>query len=212
MAPRCPLCQSPSAAPFFEQRGRAYHACDRCDLRFLDPAHRLSADQERARYLRHRNDVSDPGYRAFVRPLFDHMVERVPPGAVGLDFGAGPGPVLADMFEAAGYQIRLFDPFFHPVREHLDRRYDFIVACEVVEHLFNPREEFHTLKGLLNDGGILGIMTWLWTPDVRFADWHGRRDTIHVAFYSETTFRWLEEALGFQSVSFEGPRVVLLRA
>lgn len=212
LRPTCPLCHSPNGERFFEEGARVYYWCVRCDLRFLDPSCRPAAAEEKERYLQHNNDISDPRYRAFVKPLYDHIVERVPRGSVGLDFGSGTGPVLADMLGEAGYEIRLFDPFFHPDRKNLERKYHFILACEVVEHLFDPRTEFQRVKGLLVDGGLLGLMTALWTPELNFADWYYRRDLTHVAFYSQATFCWIKEQFKFQDVCFSGPRVVSLRA
>lgn len=117
---------------------RLYFACLECGLRFLHPASRLPPEKEKARYLEHNNDITDPRYREFARPLYEQVREHVPQGAMGLDFGSGTGPVSADMLGRAGYEIRLFDPFFQPDAEILQGTYDFILACEVMEHLFIP--------------------------------------------------------------------------
>jgi hypothetical protein len=210
--PPCPLCLAAGGSRFYAEGPRAYYHCSRCDLRFLDPVYRPCAAAERSRYLLHENDVADPGYRAFVQPLHDHVAQRVPAGATGLDFGSGTGSALADMLGHSGYEIRRFDPFFDPDRASLQRLYDFVVACEVVEHLFDPHTEFQRLKALLVRGGLLGLMTLLWTPEVQFADWHYRRDPTHVAFYSRVSFRWIADRFGFQAVHFAGPRVISLRA
>ena len=135
---------------------------------------------------------------------------RLPEGARGLDFGCGPGPALARMLTEAGFDMALYDPFFHPDPAALDGRYDFITCTEVVEHLHRPAEIFHQLDGLLKAGGWLGIMTCFQTDDDRFANWHYRRDPTHVVFYRERTFAWLAERFGWH---MEVPRkdVVLFR-
>ena len=211
MTPACPLCQSPRALPFFEEKSRVYFACAQCELRFLEPSSRLTAEEERARYLHHSDDITDPGYRRFVTPLCEQILANVRPGASGLDFGAGRGPVLADLLTKAGHPIRLYDPFFHADHESLEQRYDFIVACEVVEHLYEPLAELERLKALLVPDGLLGVMTWLWDETIDFAQWSFRRDPTHVVFYTEGTFRWIGVTLGFSQVSFPTGRVILLR-
>lgn len=212
MRRRCPLCLFSKAQPFFKDGLREYFLCPRCDLRFLDPGCRLSSADEEARYRLHRNDVAESGYRAFVKPLFDAVVASIPRGAAGLDFGCGTGPVLAAMLSDAGYDISLFDPYFHPELSCLARSYDFIVACEVVEHLFDPRAEFAKLKGLLAASGLLAISTSLWSPQTDFANWHYRRDPTHVVFYSERSFCWIRDAFGFATLSCRPQNEVLLWA
>jgi SAM-dependent methyltransferase len=207
----CPLCLGADTFALLEKDGRRYHACRACELRFVDPASRPSAEAERARYLLHRNDVHDPGYRAFVRPLFEAIRARIEPGAEGLDFGCGPASALGHMLSGAGYAVRRFDPFFAPDPASLARTYDFVAACEVIEHVFSPNAELERLYTLLRPGGWLAVMTLLWTPDVDFASWHYRRDATHVAFYSAATFRWIAARFGFDAPEIAGERVVLLR-
>jgi SAM-dependent methyltransferase len=195
----------------YEESPRKYFACSACNLAFLAPSDRLPPDQEKSRYLQHNNDINDPRYRNFVRPLYDQVRQHVTPGGSGLDFGSGTGPVLAEMLRADGYNISLFDSFFHPLHQNLRQTYDFIVACEVVEHFFDPAAEFHRLRGMLRAAGVLGIMTRLWDAGIDFANWHYRRDPTHVAFYSQATFHWIQTRYGFSEVSFPTDRVVLLR-
>jgi hypothetical protein len=187
-----------------------YHACARCDLRFLDAASHLSCDAERERYLLHRNDVRDPGYRGFVRPLFEAVAARVPAGSAGLDFGCGRASALGHMLGAAGYRMRAFDPHFAPDRASREQPCDFVVACEVIEHLRAPHEEVAALRALLSPGGWLGVMTLLHSPQVDFATWYYRRDPTHIAFYSAVTFDWIRERFGFRTLERAGERVVLL--
>ena len=57
----------------------------------------------------------------------------------GLDFGAGPGPALAAMMSEDGFDVAIYDPFFQPDAEALQRKYDFITCTAVsYTHLTLP--------------------------------------------------------------------------
>lgn len=176
--------------------GKPYRRCLTCIATWLAPAHRLSADLERAHYLLHENDDSD-GYRAFLGRLAEPLLDRLPPRQSGLDFGCGPGPVLAQMLTHAGHDMATFDPFFADNPDVLERSYDFVTCTEVIEHFHEPRREFDRLDGLLHTGGWLAVMTCFQTNDSRFANWHYRRDPTHVVFYREDTLRLIARQRGW---------------
>jgi hypothetical protein len=151
----------------------------------------VSLSEERAEYDKHENEPEDPGYRKFLSRLAFPLIERLPAGAQGLDFGSGPGPCLSLMMEEAGHPAVLYDPFYADEPAALEGRYDFISATEVVEHLREPGLELERLVSLLNPGGILAIMTKLVASQVAFASWHYINDKTHIAFFSQETFEWL---------------------
>ena len=144
-------------------------------------------------YQTHNNDIDDPRYQKFVSPLVGLIDSRHHKGHSGLDFGAGPGPVIAHMLGKHGYSIDLYDPFFHPDKTVLTNRYDFIVSCEVVEHFYNPFETFTTLGGLLAPGGSLYCRTTLYRDDIDFSNWFYKNESTHVFFYQRTTIEWIAE-------------------
>ncbi|WP_010629363.1 class I SAM-dependent methyltransferase [Halomonas sp. KM-1] len=208
--PTCPLCASPHSRHFHHDARRDYYRCENCWLAFVPPEQRLSPEQERAVYDQHENRPDDPGYRRFLSRLFEPLQHRLAPGASGLDFGAGPGPTLSLMLEEAGHPMAIYDPFYAPDTAVLQRRYDFITATEVVEHLFAPGLELARLAALLPAGGWLGLMTKRVTDEVAFARWHYILDPTHVCFFSETSFEWLAEHLDM-SVEFPAADVALLQ-
>ena len=110
--PNCVLCAG-SRVSRLAVSGAYFHCAD-CDVRYLDPSQRLDRAAEEKRYRTHNNDVHDKGYQDFVEPLFLALMPRLASGALGLDFGAGDGPVLARMFERNGFSVALYDPFFWP--------------------------------------------------------------------------------------------------
>ena len=62
---------------------------------------------------------------------------------MGLDFGCGPGPALANMMQSDGYEMEIYDPFFFPNKDALSKKYDFITCTETAEHFFNPHDELN---------------------------------------------------------------------
>lgn len=163
----------------------------------MDDSGWLGEREEKAIYDLHDNDLQDEGYRGFLSKLTNPLLERLAPGARGLDFGCGPGPALAVMLREAGMEMTVYDPFFYPEKSVLKQQYDFITCTEVVEHLHRPAEVFRQLDGLLVSGGWLGVMTCFQTDDERFANWHYRRDPTHIVFYRRATMDWLASAHGW---------------
>lgn len=189
----CPLCHESRVIPFCRHQEREYISCEACRLVFVPPRHYLSAEQEKTRYDQHNNDPADPAYRAFLSRLFLPMQKRLPAASCGLDFGSGPGPTLSLMFEEAGHQMSIYDPFYAPDRSVFNHSYDFISAAEVLEHLHHPGFELDRLWSLLNPGGLLGVMTQLVPGETPFADWYYIKDPTHVCFFSHSTAEWLAE-------------------
>lgn len=170
----------------------------------------LPEEDEKKRYLEHNNDVNDPGYRKFARPIADYITGNFSPGiSEGLDFGAGTGPVISRLLEERGFRISLYDPFFHPRKESLERKYDFIIASEVIEHFKNPYAEFKLLESLLKSPGSLAARTHLLSEGEAFEDWYYRKDPTHVFFYRQKTLEWLKEEFNFRSLSVDGKIIIL---
>ncbi|MDD7972282.1 class I SAM-dependent methyltransferase [Roseinatronobacter alkalisoli] len=193
----CPLCAT-RAAHFLTVDGRAYFRCPNCQARFLHPSQFLCRNDEVAHYRHHENDVDDPRYRRFLSKLSEPLIARLPPVAVGLDYGCGPGPALAAMLQEAGYDMSLFDPVFASDPDVLKNTYDFVTCTEVAEHFHHPMQEFARLRRLVRPGGWLAVMTCFQTDDARFSKWHYRKDPTHVVFYREATFRYLAADWGWR--------------
>ena len=151
----CPVCETATAQPFMQVAGRHYWRCPQCQATFLDPSQRPTAKREQAEYRLHDNNAAQAGYRRFLQQVAQPLLQRLPPGQHGLDYGCGPGPVLAALLREAGHTVALYDPFFVPDRTVLDTRYDFITCTEVAEHFHSPAAEFRRLDSLLKPGGWL---------------------------------------------------------
>ncbi len=192
----CPLCDEERTTPYHQSEHRDYLHCPQCDLVFVPRRFFVSEEAERAKYDHHNNSIENSGYCRFLERLLVPLRARLPEGAYGLDFGSGPGPTLSRLMERAGYTMTLYDPFYAPDRAALRRRYDFITATEVIEHLHHPKEELKKLWGILRPGGTLGIMTSFRPGDEAFGAWYYKRDLTHVRFFSEKSFRWIAAFLG----------------
>jgi len=165
----------------------------------MHPAFHPTAEEEKARYLTHRNDPSDQGYRSFLGRLCSPLVERLSPGARGLDFGSGPGPTLSLMLEEQGFPTLNYDPFFAPDPVVFDRVHDFVTCTETVEHFHFPRREFDRLDRLVRTGGWIALMTEMVDDTRSFEDWHYVRDPTHVAFYRRGTMEWIAGTFGWDA-------------
>lgn len=204
----CPLCLQNEIKSSFTNFNRTFYECDVCHLIFVDPCHFLDRESEKKRYETHENDVLDPGYQKFVTPLFQAIKTKVSPEKRGLDFGAGTGPVLTKLLKDSGYEVELYDPFFHPNRSALEKTYDFIFASEVVEHFYYPRKDFALLGSLLLPAGFLFLMTLIMTEETPRETWFYLKDPTHVCAYSIKTFEWMKNHYGFSKLEVYEPRVV----
>ncbi len=200
----CPLCNSKSTPV-----DSKYLDCPTCLSRFLHPTHVLPPDAEKAEYELHNNDILDPRYQSFVKPITDAVLANHSPDQSCLDFGSGPASVIAHVLSSSGFQMAAYDPFFRRDASLLDQHYDFITCSETVEHFHSPRLEFERLHALLKPGGTLYISTLLYDDSIPFENWHYRRDTTHVFLYRAETFSWLAEHLGFDNLQIQGRLITL---
>ena len=156
------------------------------------PSHQhLDKVQEQAIYDLHQNHAEDAGYRRFLNRLAEPLLGRLPEPALGLDYGCGPGPVLAAMLRQAGHVVDVYDPLYFPHTVFRRQGYDFISCSEVVEHFRQPAVDFGRLFGLLKPGAYLALMTKLVKNAEAFKNWHYKNDQSHICFFSTDTMRWL---------------------
>ena len=205
---QCPLCLNTSLNEFDTIAGIIYLQCVSCKSVFKHFENYPSLEEEKERYLLHDNDITNVGYQAFVQPIVQHILKSKPNSAIGLDFGAGTGPVISEILKAEGYNISLYDPFFYPEKEVLNNTYDFIICCEVIEHFHSPNSEFGLLRKLLKPGGSLFCMTHLLPEKEDFRNWYYKNDPTHVIFYSEENIQWIKSNFYFSEVKIEDRLIV----
>ena len=204
----CPLCNHSSVA-FFTTKSHQYYCCDFCKGIFMSDDDLPVLSDEKNRYLEHNNDINDVRYQQFVMPIVQQVVDHYTPEHRGLDFGAGTGPVISKLLTDRSYQIVQYDPFFHNYPELLLDKYDYIVACEVIEHFHQPNVEFVRLKEMLKPGGRLICMTTIYHPGIDFKTWYYKNDPTHVFFYHSDTLQFIQKTYGFSELQIFNNLIVL---
>lgn len=205
----CLVCKNTFTNIFKVIEDVTFMECKNCHSIFKHPKEFLSPKAEKSRYLLHNNDVEDKQYQQFVSPIISKVIQSFPTSSMGLDFGAGSGPVIKELLVKKGFDIALYDPFFHPNVTVLNQQYDFIVCCEVIEHFHNPENEFKHLKKMLLPKGKLYCMTELIPNHTNFEYWYYIKDPTHVIFYSKENLNWIRENLGFSDIIIEGRLIIL---
>ncbi len=206
----CPLCYNPKS--FFFLKGldsRTFNGCNNCKLIFIETQLLPSAQEERTRYLEHNNGMQFPGYVTFLNQAIEPALPYINATQNGLDYGCGPAPTLSVMLKNRGIACDDYDPLFFPVMP--DKVYDFIFATECFEHFFYPAIELARLDKLLKPGGLLVVMTELWTTAEAFKKWHYVNDITHVSFFHQHTFNYITENYGFMQLKSKNNRIVLLK-
>ncbi len=204
----CPLCLSPSSK-YYSSKSVVYYKCNCCLSVFVDPSITYSKEEEKERYEKHNNDPNDKGYLSFVSPIVNEVMSSFNKDHKGLDFGSGNDSAVSDSLLKKGYDVKLYDPFFKNDEELLNKTYDYIVCCEVIEHFSDPAKEFKILKSLLNKNGKLICMTNLYSEKIEFPNWYYKNDFTHRFFYHKKAFEYIKVYFGFCSAEINENLIVL---
>lgn len=190
-----------------------FHYCNHCEFLFKDPKDYITKAAEKEIYDRHENDINDPNYQAFFEAFIEpSLLPFVKKDAIGLDFGSGPAPVLAQLLKHKyGFTMDIYDLFYHNLP--LERaHYDFITCTEVIEHIDDPDGLMARFHELLVTGGILSVMTMFHRKDdAFFQNWHYMRDMSHISFFTEKTMVYLAHKHSFEIVYCDQKRYTTFR-
>lgn len=193
---------------FSTTRQRDYYRCPNCDSIQLDHTMLLDHDSEKYRYELHNNDIDDPGYQKFVKPITSYILDNFNSNDKGLDFGAGPGPVISKILNDHGYDISQYDPYFFPNDYLLKKKYLYVISCEVIEHFNEPKTSFDLLHNVLPKGGSWVFMTDLYKDKIDFSHWYYKNDETHVIFYTQKTLQYLKKYYGFSDLIINNRLVI----
>ena len=206
-AHNCPLCGGKGEI-FYQFKKRIYYQCTNCNGIYVDKNLIPDKKSEIKRYKEHINDVENKGYQNFVSPITSRILQDYSKKNKGLDFGAGTGPVIAKILKDKNYNIELYDPFFYNHPELLEKKYDYIACCEVIEHFHKPKKEFLLLKKLLHPKAKLYCMTDLYDKSIDFHKWYYKNDLTHVFIFHKNTIHWVKKEIGFSDVTINGRLIV----
>lgn len=200
----CPLCEQKGA----QYSNDDFFNCQNCHGIFRNKKNLLSPQEEKTRYEKHNNDINDKSYQKFVSPIVSYVFQNYTKDNRGLDFGSGNGPVISKLLTDKKYTIKQYDPFFDDRPHLLAQTYDYVIACEVIEHFRNPQKEFYQLKNMLHKNGVLICMTELFSEKTDFHDWYYKNDPTHIFFYQKKTIDFIAKHFGFRSFEIDKKLIV----
>ena len=167
-----------------------------------------------SRYQLHENDPADDRYLEFLSLLTTPLLENLSFSAErklsAIDYGSGPGPALQKLLPEQ-IEVTNYDPFFQPDSDVLHCQYDLVLCTETAEHFIRPADEFSRLLSLLRPGGLLGLMTLVFSDEGALKEWRYARDPTHVVFYREKTMHWIARKFGIAMI-YADPRVFIFRS
>ena len=204
----CTVCKNNKIEFFLNVEGLDYWQCALCKATMLDSIKFIASNKEKKHYLKHNNEINDTRYRTFLSNLIEPLKDKISIDDMGLDYGCGYAPALADILKKDGFNVELYDPFFFKNENIFCRKFNFITCSEVVEHFFKPYEEFNKIDSLLAKNSWLAVMTSFMTEDYLFKNWHYRRDPTHVVFYKKITFKIIANQRNWK-INFPSKNIVL---
>jgi len=210
----CILCNNSSVFPlefikkYKKLANRSYIRCPECDLIFVPKACHLSQTEEEARYKLHHNTISNEGYVNSFNEIILQVRKYCPGVNSVLDYGCGPGPVLAELLKRNGFECDVYDPIFSPVFPSCS--YDLVISTEVFEHFRDVRIELERVFSLIRPGGFLAVMTLLHDPISNFENWWYHSDPTHISFFSMKTFDWISERNGFNIIFTNNKNLIIM--
>lgn len=210
----CKICGENTIKIHHEKMKIDYFNCYNCQFIFKDDKYILSPEEEIKRYNTHNNSINDPKYvEYFYKFLNNALFPFVEKGKKGLDFGSGPSPVLAEILKRNhDFDMDIYDLYYSPEKIYVGKTYDFITTTEVIEHLESPMDYFKLFNKLLNDDGILCVMTLLHPKDIqKFINWHYIRDKSHISFFTLETMEYIGEKTGFEIIYSDNTRYITFK-
>jgi len=205
----CRLCRSKEVERIEPEE---YLHCLNCGFIMTELDELPEPVEEIERYDEHDNSFNSPGYVKMFHDFIDWGLRDILSGIdTALDFGAGPGPVLAELLREHGINVSLYDPFYYDYPERLKKKYDLITSTEVFEHFHYPAKEIEILVDALKPGAYLAVMTHFHPGADKFAGWWYKYDDTHVGFYNRKTMEWIAKNYGMKIIKIDEFKQVLFQ-
>jgi len=130
------------------------------------------------------------------------LLSRRPDEMEILDFGCGMGGFVErsrEHLQMKTWGTDIIEPqkareFF--LRDLGYKRFDAIVACEVIEHLPDPGSTFRMMREHLKSPGVIAFQTAYWDPSLDRTWWYLGPANGHITHYSPAGFDHMFKALG----------------
>jgi SAM-dependent methyltransferase len=191
-----------------------YYHCKQCEAIFSEPGEIVEPDEEKERYEGHDNNHQNEGYVKMFKDFIEEVIEpNINLEEINdvLEFGCGPGPVLADLLENRNLNVDLYDPYFFPKKVFKDQKYDLITSTEVFEHFSDPVKELKLLTSHLKEGSYLAVMTSFHPGPENFEDWWYKWDPTHIVFYNQKTFSEIASAFDLEIIYTDQEKYILFK-
>ncbi|HIO95879.1 MAG TPA: class I SAM-dependent methyltransferase [Campylobacterales bacterium] len=209
----CKICYDKTKTIRDKKKSFIYYRCLSCGFVYLDDTQMVDSVNEKKQYELHNNSFESLGY---VKMFEDFIEEAIAPYKqnikTALDFGCGPGPVLAELLRRKGVEVDQYDLYFSPKKVYEGKKYDLITSTEVFEHLQKPIEVLEILVKHINDNGYIILMT-KFPPkdDITFLNWWYRRDVTHISFFTPKSFEIMAEKVGLKMIKTINDNIVVLQ-
>lgn len=191
---------------------KKYFFCTNCKGVFLDKNNFINEEQQKNRYLLHKNTLENSGYKSFLlnflNPILSYITENkgIPNDFSIFDFGSGPNPCMLQLIKEKinngilpkCTKYYCYDKFFTPEKKLI--HCDLCLCLEVVEHFEDVKEGFKELYKCVKKNGFLAIGTSLIPPNFTeedFKKWWYKEDLTHVSFYSLESLQTITSNIGF---------------
>jgi len=210
---KCKICNSITKTINYEKYNWEFFHCEHCEFIFKNPLNYIDETNELKQYKNHNNTMESIGYvemfEKFINVTFKPYIKDI---KTVLEFGSGPGPVLAELLKRQDLKVDIYDKFFSPEKVYKDKKYDLITSTEVIEHISNPLEIFHFFASHIRKNGYLALMTQFHTNDANeFKKWWYKNDPTHICFFRPHTFQVLASMSGFKVLKSDDKKSVLLQ-
>ena len=191
----CPLCNNKNVHTIDNDSLREYVQCRLCDLIFVPRSSCVGEEQERKRYDLHSNTINDAGYVRYLETVADYLRYIPLQKPETLDFGSGQNAILTHILNRRGIPCTAYDPLYDIGTSALSRKYDFVIMCEVIEHVRDLYNELTRIRDLLNDNGFVLIRTQMVKDIAGFTSWWYTKDITHINFFSYRTLEYVGDFL-----------------
>jgi 2-polyprenyl-3-methyl-5-hydroxy-6-metoxy-1,4-benzoquinol methylase len=179
-------------------------------LIFVPDEDAVSVDMEKERYRFHNNTAENKEYVAYLKEFTRELTRMPISNPEVLDFGSGQERVLTQVLQQSGYDCYAYDPLYEIGMEHLNKKFDIIIFCEVVEHLRDLRKEMNLIKKILHPQGYVIIRMEICQGRDAFIDWWYTKDKTHINFFSMYTMKKLADLIGKSIFYTDGKNVIIL--